>query len=794
MIEKLFFINRITAPETNNTISNEERILEMDNQIDATNENKPKNEILSDMLKEGIQKVMDSEEFKNWCVSVSNLYFNKYSLRNMMLVYLQKENATYTMGYQEWKKYGRQVAGGEKSIEILAPVFEKEKNKGDLLRFIKNSINQQFKDNPTLNYAVFTLPYTKVSFNGYKNGLYDVSFNNKIVGSKLTEDELRKFINSCILGKVAVGFRAIPVFDVSQCITPEYLYVKSDFTKDEVVYENGKPVKNRKGETKIKNSQERINRLLSNLDYKINNDDIEKMNLLFDVLKKVSENKGVPISIETIDKDGVKGFFTHNDNRIVIGDKNNETERNAVTLHEMAHADLHYKNHDISRQMKEVQAEAVAFIVGQNFGIETDISSFHYIASWSAGRDLKELEDSLDVILKQSNKLMDEIKDELDARGYDLNLELKDKQPISNEQVSDILRENKEIILNKSRMVEVQKDDAIRQLKLSSNEKEQEIIKERIGNLIKLEDKLSNYDTILTRLENFQDDIKTQSYVINQIDHYKASIDELSKRNEDLLQEHILHMQDMKREMMQTFKEEYNNNPFECLKTWQKNNEKLQSLSDLDLQFVANSEYVSENFNRYIINNHDKFIDKIVDYANLSNTVKSKNGSFVEITFCENWLDKPIFENGSLCHPKTANKIFEQAEIDVRELKKQAQKDGEYFPYAKCKLIVYTANEKSLTLAKSRIDIGDGYQKNMIDALSQETTSDINYETLMDNLSKSIKERISKDKIASPLINEINNVEKKEGIKEKIKQVEAIKNNATNNKSSKNINKEETYK
>ena len=43
----------------------------------------------------------------------------------------------------------------------------------------------------------------------------------------------------------------------------------------------------------------------------------------------------------------------------------------------------------------EVQAESTAFVVSEVLGLDTSDYSFGYIAGWSNGKDLKELQQSL---------------------------------------------------------------------------------------------------------------------------------------------------------------------------------------------------------------------------------------------------------------------------------------------------------------------------------------------------------------------------------------------------------------
>lgn len=79
----------------------------------------------------------------------------------------------------------------------------------------------------------------------------------------------------------------------------------------------------------------------------------------------------------------------------------------SVLIHETAHAMLHalpVKDGKIigkpekDRRTREVEAESVAYVVCQHFGIETDESAFAYIAGWSSDKELDELKASLDTI------------------------------------------------------------------------------------------------------------------------------------------------------------------------------------------------------------------------------------------------------------------------------------------------------------------------------------------------------------------------------------------------------------
>ena len=52
--------------------------------------------------------------------------FHRYSFGNIMLIALQRPDATHVAGFQAWKKLERSVRKGERGIKILAPVVRKK--------------------------------------------------------------------------------------------------------------------------------------------------------------------------------------------------------------------------------------------------------------------------------------------------------------------------------------------------------------------------------------------------------------------------------------------------------------------------------------------------------------------------------------------------------------------------------------------------------------------------------------------------------------------------------------------
>ena len=67
-----------------------------------------------------------SEALTRYLAAISR--FHKYSLHNVMLIVLQKPDATHVAGFHMWRKFGRHVRRGEKGINIFAPILRRKKD------------------------------------------------------------------------------------------------------------------------------------------------------------------------------------------------------------------------------------------------------------------------------------------------------------------------------------------------------------------------------------------------------------------------------------------------------------------------------------------------------------------------------------------------------------------------------------------------------------------------------------------------------------------------------------------
>ena len=147
--------------------------------------------------------------------------------------------------------------------------------------------------------------------------------------------------------------------------------------------------------------------------------DVQQYEAFLEALRRSSS---VPIEFEKM-QPGTDGYFSPDQQRIAIREGMSEVQTVSAVIHEMAHSKLHNYT-EISaaaqedsaeapvrkdRRTEEVEAESVSYAVCQYYSIETAENSFGYIASWSEGKELKELRASLETINKAASGLITDI-------------------------------------------------------------------------------------------------------------------------------------------------------------------------------------------------------------------------------------------------------------------------------------------------------------------------------------------------------------------------------------------------
>ena len=138
------------------------------------------------------------------------------------------------------------------------------------------------------------------------------------------------------------------------------------------------------------------------------------------LLEAIKEVVPVPISFEQIDS-GAKGFYHLEENRIVVQEGMSEAQTVKTLLHEASHQALHSREamqasgEQKSKNQKETEAESVAYVVCQHYGIDTSDYSFAYVATWSADKEVPELKASLDTIRRTAADLIVKIDEKVQA-------------------------------------------------------------------------------------------------------------------------------------------------------------------------------------------------------------------------------------------------------------------------------------------------------------------------------------------------------------------------------------------
>ena len=271
---------------------------------------------LTEQLETGVKAVFESEKYKAYLNAMSKLHH--YSFGNVMLILMQRPEASMVAGYTTWKKqFGRTVKKGEHGIMILAPAPYK--------RLVETEKIDPLTKEPILD----------------ANG-----------------DPVREtdYI-------VQQSFKVVYVFDVSQTEGRE----------------------------------------LPSLGVGELSGEVEHYERIFAAVEALS-----PVPVEYRPAQKSKGCYNHLEEKIYLNQGMSQVQTLKTLIHETAHALLHARPEaaDKDRHTKEVEAESIAYVVCQHFGIDTADYSFPYVSSWSSGKELDELKASLDCISKTASGLI----------------------------------------------------------------------------------------------------------------------------------------------------------------------------------------------------------------------------------------------------------------------------------------------------------------------------------------------------------------------------------------------------
>lgn len=130
------------------------------------------------------------------------------------------------------------------------------------------------------------------------------------------------------------------------------------------------------------------------------------------------------LNIPVIFKDTgeANGYFHLKENYIAIHKDRSVMQQLKTLIHEYAHYLLHRKDggefKDVTIDIKEAQAESIAYVVMNHFNFDTSEYSFSYIAGWS--QDINVMKKIGDQIIKSSHQIIEKLNKAADNQEQEI--------------------------------------------------------------------------------------------------------------------------------------------------------------------------------------------------------------------------------------------------------------------------------------------------------------------------------------------------------------------------------------
>ena len=415
-------------------------ITHLERRLKIMAENKPTNRErlreITDGIEQGIKELFESEKYMRYLSVMSR--FHRYSVNNTMLIYMQKPDATLVAGYNKWKdQFERHVKKGEHGITIIAPTpykkkIEEQKLDPDTKAPILDKDGKIVTEEKEIEIPMFRP--VKV---------FDVSQTD---GKPLPE------LASSLSGNVPnyEAFMEALRRSAPVPITFEAMAADTDgyFSADH------QKIAIRQGMSEVQTVSATVHeiahsKLHNQKKIQIANDEQYQEIELFDKLGLFSNGRivrdNLPEGVYCYDLRGSDydpGEQVCVEERVVVNHAGSVLLTEPLELAEDGRLMLteeeglnfvggfstlaqFLQEQRKDRHTEEVEAESISYAVCKYFGIETGENSFGYIASWSQGKELKELRASLETINKTSGTLISDIerhyKEICKERGIDPN-------------------------------------------------------------------------------------------------------------------------------------------------------------------------------------------------------------------------------------------------------------------------------------------------------------------------------------------------------------------------------------
>ena len=410
-------------------------------------ENKPTNrERLQEItagIEQGIKELFESEKYMRYLSVMSK--FHRYSVNNTMLIYMQKPEATLVAGFNKWKnQFERHVKKGEHGITIIAPTpykkkIEDMKRDPDTHAPILDADGKAVMEEKEIEIPMFRP--VKVFDVSQTDGKPLPELSSSLSG---TVPHYEAFLEALRRSApVPIEFEPMAA-NTDGYFSPDQQRIAIREGMSEVqtvsatVHEIAHSKLHNQKKIQIDNDEQYQEvelfekpALFSN--GRISRDDLPEGVYCYD-LRGSDDDPGSPICVEervVVNHAGsvilTAPLEFPEEGRLYFTD---ETGLNfnggMLTLSQF----LQEQKKD--RRTEEVEAESISYAVCQYFGIQTGENSFGYIASWSKGKELKELRASLETINKTSCELINNIerhyKEICKERGIDLTAKQEPEQ------------------------------------------------------------------------------------------------------------------------------------------------------------------------------------------------------------------------------------------------------------------------------------------------------------------------------------------------------------------------------